>query len=116
MEYNHIQLSNLIGQFEQPWYNIGYTPRARCLSDLFTECRRHEVNKSLRQPSLWCVTYLYYDSASLVFYLPKVTQVSDNNGRGLFSKENTPPTTISYCRPACYSVSPTFLIHQRKDT
>ena len=55
---------------------IGYTPRVQ-----------HEVNESLRQPSLWCVTYLYYDSASLVFYLPKVTQVTDSNGGGLFSKE-----------------------------
>ena len=26
---------------------IGYTPRARLLSDLATECRRHEVAKSL---------------------------------------------------------------------
>ena len=24
---------------------IGYTPRSRELCDLFTECRRHEVNK-----------------------------------------------------------------------
>ena len=27
--------------------SIGYTPRARLLSDLATECRRHEVAKSL---------------------------------------------------------------------
>ena len=24
MEYNHLQLSNLIGQFEQPWYKTIY--------------------------------------------------------------------------------------------
>ena len=37
---------------EPPWLwpcmsSIGYTPRARLLSDLATECRRHEVAKSL---------------------------------------------------------------------
>ena len=29
------------------WLSIGYTPRARLLSDLATECRRHEVAKLL---------------------------------------------------------------------
>ena len=29
------------------WISIGYTPRARLLSDLATECRRHKVAKSL---------------------------------------------------------------------
>ena len=29
------------------YVRIGYTPRARLLSDLATECRRHEVAKSL---------------------------------------------------------------------
>ena len=38
--------------------NIGYTTRSRCLSDLSTECHRHEVDKSLRQPR--CVPNLYY--------------------------------------------------------
>ena len=32
------------GQFD---LSIGYTPRARLLSDLATECRRHKVAKSL---------------------------------------------------------------------
>ena len=27
------------------WLSIGYTLRSRELCDLFTECRRHEVNK-----------------------------------------------------------------------
>ena len=33
---------------------IGYTPRARLLSDLATECRRHEVAKSLGNQAEVC--------------------------------------------------------------
>ena len=42
---------------------IGYTARARLLSDLATECRRHEVAKSLGNQARGtrCATCLYYD-------------------------------------------------------
>ena len=49
---------NCITQVNTLLLCIGYTPRARLLSDLATECHRHEVAKSLGKR---CATSLYYD-------------------------------------------------------